>query len=388
MRYKDIECAACGKKFDDNSDVVVCPVCGAPYHRECWNSSGKCVHEAGHASGYRWEFPKTEKKNGEDEKTQEPEQVFNDIFKNGEGVVICPHCHAPNYGNDMYCRNCHAPLKGNPADTDIREKSGEKKPGSGFGGGFGGVNTFADEPKSSYDGNTEAMYNSFNLYGGLDPDALVDGIPVKEYAAFVGGKAPGRIIRKVATLERYGRAVAPSIGGILGPIWFLRRKMIKIGAVLSALVITFCLAAGLLQMTDAYKDMVRASVALTSQAAGGRMSVADMRDRLAEIQEDYIAAGRTPEESAREKASEILYVFAFYCVPVAGFIGGISIYRADVRKKIMKTREQCSDMNTYMSELQRRGGTSAGLTLVGILVYGIAMFLYSYLPMIIVLLSK
>ena len=74
-------------------------------------------------------------------------------------------------------------------------------------------------------------------------------------------------------------------------------------------------------------------------------SVADMRDRLAEIQEDYIAAGRTPEESAREKASEILYVFAFYCVPVAGFIGGISIYRADVRKKIMKTREQCSDMN-------------------------------------------
>ena len=127
---------------------------------------------------------------------------------------------------------------------------------------------------------------------------LVDGIPVKEYAAFVGGKAPGRIIRKVATLERYGRAVSPSIGGILGPIWFLRRKMIKIGAVLSALVITFCLAAGLLQMTDAYKDMGRASVARTSQAAGGSMSVADMRDRLAEIQEDYIAAGRTPDERA------------------------------------------------------------------------------------------
>lgn len=388
MRYKDIECAVCGKKFDDNSDVVVCPVCGAPYHRECWNASGKCVHEAEHASGYRWEFPKTETENKADTKQHEPEQVFNDIFKNGEGVVICPHCQAPNYENDMYCRNCHAPLKGNAADNDGRENSGERNSENGFGGDFGGSNAFGGEPRSAYDGNTEAMYNSFNLYGGLDPDSLVDGIPVKEYAAFVGGKTPGRIIRKVATLERYGRTVAPGIGGILGPIWFLRRKMTKIGAALSALIISFCLAAGLLQMTDAYKDMVRASVALTSQAAGGTMSVADMRDRLAEIQEDYVAAGRTPEESAREKAAEILYVFAFYCIPVAGFIGGISLYRVDVRKKIMKTREQCSDMNTYMSELRRRGGTSAGLTLVGILVYGVAMFLYSYLPMIIVLLSQ
>lgn len=68
-------------------------------------------------------------------------------------------------------------------------------------------------------------------------------------------------------------------------------------------------------------------------------------------------------------------------------MGGMSLYRADIRKKIMQIRGECSDMNTYMNELHRRGGTSAGLTLVGVLVYAAAFFLYSYLPMIIVSLS-
>lgn len=373
MRYKDIECAVCGKKFDDGSDVVVCPVCGAPHHRACWVASGKCAHEDGHASGYRWEFPITEKKDGETKRAHENEQVFDDIFKNGEGVVICPHCQTPNYGNDMYCRSCHAPLRNGANGTN---------------GAFGGANVFGGDGSAPRDENTEAMYNSYNAYGGLDPDSAVDGIPVREYAAFVGGKAPGRIVRKIATLERYGKTVSPAAGGILGVIWFFRRKMVAVGAVISALIIACCLAAGLLQMTDAYKSMIKESVELTSQLTHGTVSAQEAQKQFLEIQENYLYAERTSGESVREKASEILYVLAFYCVPVIGFICGISFYRVDVRKKIMKTREQCSDMNTYMNELCRRGGTSAGLTLVGVLVYGAAMFLYSYLPMIIVLASE
>lgn len=382
MRYKDIACSVCGEKFTENSDVVVCPVCGAPCHRECWDKTGKCVYEEQHASGYRWEFPKTEQP--KEEKVREPEKRFDEVFKNGEGVVICPHCQAPNYGNDMYCRNCHAPLKdirpdGNSANGFENDGNGrqafDENGNAPYGDGFSG-----------FDGNAEAMYNSYNLYGGLDPDSSLDGIPVREYAAFVGGRTPGRIIRKVATLERYGRTVAPSIACIFGPIWFLRRKMIKIGVTLSVIVTALCLAAGLLQITDAYREMVTASVELTAKVASGEMNVADMREQLYDIQSAYLEAGRTPAESAREKASEILYVIAFYCVPVGSFIGGISLYRADVRKKIMRIRGECSDMNTYMNELRRRGGSSAGLTLVGVLVYGIAMFLYSYLPMLAVLL--
>lgn len=52
-QFKNEKCAACGMKFFDDEDIVVCPECGAPYHRECWNRIGDCVHSAEHGS-YEW----------------------------------------------------------------------------------------------------------------------------------------------------------------------------------------------------------------------------------------------------------------------------------------------------------------------------------------------
>ena len=49
MKYTGIPCAACGKKFTAEDDVVVCPECGTPYHRACYKELGHCVNEARHA---------------------------------------------------------------------------------------------------------------------------------------------------------------------------------------------------------------------------------------------------------------------------------------------------------------------------------------------------
>lgn len=38
MKYTGIPCAACGKKFTAEDDVVVCPECGTPYHRACYKN--------------------------------------------------------------------------------------------------------------------------------------------------------------------------------------------------------------------------------------------------------------------------------------------------------------------------------------------------------------
>lgn len=58
MKYTGIPCAACGKKFTAEDDVVVCPECGTPYHRACYKELGHCVNEARHAEGYVWQPPK------------------------------------------------------------------------------------------------------------------------------------------------------------------------------------------------------------------------------------------------------------------------------------------------------------------------------------------
>lgn len=36
MDYRGQHCPICGKEFCDGDDIVVCPECGTPYHRECY----------------------------------------------------------------------------------------------------------------------------------------------------------------------------------------------------------------------------------------------------------------------------------------------------------------------------------------------------------------
>ena len=35
-RYTGNHCPVCEQEFTDNDDIVVCPDCGTPYHRACW----------------------------------------------------------------------------------------------------------------------------------------------------------------------------------------------------------------------------------------------------------------------------------------------------------------------------------------------------------------
>ena len=57
MTYENVVCPVCSKKFTKDDDVVVCPECGTPMHRECYKSLGHCVNEEKHAEGFAWEAP-------------------------------------------------------------------------------------------------------------------------------------------------------------------------------------------------------------------------------------------------------------------------------------------------------------------------------------------
>lgn len=52
--FLDKLCPVCRKAFSQGDDIVVCPVCGAPHHRECYARENKCGVEEFHASGYVW----------------------------------------------------------------------------------------------------------------------------------------------------------------------------------------------------------------------------------------------------------------------------------------------------------------------------------------------
>ena len=50
--YKKYKCPVCNKQFKDGDDIVVCPECGTPHHRECYKLTGHCVNQGLHKSGY------------------------------------------------------------------------------------------------------------------------------------------------------------------------------------------------------------------------------------------------------------------------------------------------------------------------------------------------
>ncbi len=51
-RYAFDNCPVCALSFKEDDDIVVCPVCGTPHHRECYMTSGVCANESRHDEGF------------------------------------------------------------------------------------------------------------------------------------------------------------------------------------------------------------------------------------------------------------------------------------------------------------------------------------------------
>ena len=128
VNYENLTCQHCGKQMHDGEDIVVCPVCATPQHRECWMQAGHCVNDALHASGYVWQ---RENKNQSTEKETEvsadsrvchicgsenPEDSLHcgncgALFgENAKSDPVCSYCGTKNDSDARHCKNCGAPL--------------------------------------------------------------------------------------------------------------------------------------------------------------------------------------------------------------------------------------------------------------------------------------
>lgn len=60
FRYTNQNCPVCNKSFSADDDIVVCPLCGTPHHRECYKQNGECGNYDKHNEGFRWSPAETE----------------------------------------------------------------------------------------------------------------------------------------------------------------------------------------------------------------------------------------------------------------------------------------------------------------------------------------
>ena len=287
MRFNNCTCVCCNKAFTEADDVVVCPLCGSPHHRECWTENGKCANTSLHAEGFSWEFPE-ELKPRIEKKASVPEAAGTSFtFKNGENAVVCPHCNALNYGNDAFCMKCRKPLYASserPADNGNAQGSTPPPPG------FNGNNNPSD-----------SAFEYFQQFGGVRPDIMIDGIPVIEYADYIGEKKSGRYIRRFLSMDRFGRKFSVSLSALIfGPIWYFYRKMFKEGLLflLAILVIsglqTWC------SVTETSKAVYREMGTMYSDVLNGKISLEEMDQYILELQEQLLAEGTSDEDKMKQ----------------------------------------------------------------------------------------
>ena len=85
-------CPYCGKNFESGDDIVVCPECGTPHHRDCYKEHSACANEEKHGENFEW-------KSASVPHVHKPEPGEN---SNAEKVV-CSNCGTENPGISRYC---------------------------------------------------------------------------------------------------------------------------------------------------------------------------------------------------------------------------------------------------------------------------------------------
>lgn len=185
MRYIGEQCPVCQKEFTAEDDIVVCPECGTPHHRDCYMLGNRCANEELHAAGEKWKH------------RNKPSRYR-----------VCPKCSFPNRITDTACQRCGEELSAvHEQMADNSGTNGEKHWGETF--------TMPD---------AEELMNPIK-YLGLDPDEDMGGVTMKEMSDFVG---PSTIyyIPKFKKMKDEGIRPTFNLFSLLFPwLFFANRKM-------------------------------------------------------------------------------------------------------------------------------------------------------------------
>jgi len=100
LNTNEKKCAVCSAYLFEDDDVVHCPVCGAPHHRDCYKSVGHCGLEDLHGTENQYN-----PKNENEESTVEEEDSKRSV---------CSFCGQPLAEESRFCPHC-----GSPRDKEI-----------------------------------------------------------------------------------------------------------------------------------------------------------------------------------------------------------------------------------------------------------------------------
>lgn len=200
-----ISCSVCHAYLFDEDDVVYCPVCGAPHHRDCYNKIGHCALEEFH--GTEQQYDKLREK--ELEEAQKNIDISdNEQYKKSKfhDTVTCPKCENSYPSIIGRCPRC------------------------------GTVN-----PQNNPSFTNTPPFIMFDLLGGVPKDMDIgDGVTADEAKQFVVNNTH-RYIPKFAAMKLGSKASWNWLAFLLPSAWYMSRKMYLKGILITVLLVSFSL---------------------------------------------------------------------------------------------------------------------------------------------------
>lgn len=171
------KCPVCGAYLFDTDDVVFCPECGAPHHRECYHKIGHCALADDHGTERQYQRPQsTEKQSAQSLDAKQAEPVEKD----------CPHCGSHFEGSGNICPYCGKPIS--------RLES------------FG----------------TQVI--TIDVMGGVSPEDTIDDIPATEVRDYVVVNTP-RYLPRFKQLNPTRKTSWNWAAFVFPQAWFFYRKV-------------------------------------------------------------------------------------------------------------------------------------------------------------------
>ena len=297
--YEGMECPFCHAKFFEDEDIVVCPVCGAPHHRECWQQAGHCLYEQYHGTPQQWKPPAE----------QPSAESYGQTSAQGDRVGhACPKCGRMSTSDTLFCPYCGFAFQGdNPPD---------------------------DPPFNPFFQQSPPI----DPLGGTDPTAVIDGVPVMEVSSFVATNTM-RYIPKFQKLANFGgkkKHVSWNWSAFLFPnYWLFYRKCYSWGIAVTILMI----AAQLLNLPFA--------LTLSNLVAGQEQANVYLFD--------FVMHNINQFSTASILLSVGSIVLSLIIRIVIGILGD-SIYQSHCLTKIKEIK--ASDVEDTRLEFMRKGGVN------------------------------
>lgn len=192
LKTRGVTCARCHAYLFDDDDVVYCPVCGAPHHRDCYNELGHCALEEFHGTDKQYDKIKAD-----EEAVSAREAEKGHTGENAEGKITCQMCHESYDFSLNACPKCGAP--------NIAKAGGS--------------------------------FVSFDFLGGVPADCDIgEGVTAEEAKRLVAANTP-RYIPKFAFLNKNNRTSWNWMAFFFPCGWMLSRKMYKNGVITGLLTV-------------------------------------------------------------------------------------------------------------------------------------------------------